>query len=475
MWAIAGSMHGAIGRPSRSRQRHFFICLQAVSTTTAAERWSGDLEEADCDLKVAYVLNSYPMPSHSFIRREIQALERLGIPIHRFAMRGDRAALVDPSDLEEHDRTEYVLAGGAPPLLVASLRQFLHAPLATLKALGHAIALGYASGHSFLRYFVYWLEACYLAGRCRQLGITHAHAHFGTNAAATAMLARCMGGPTYSFTVHGPEEFDAPQALSLGRKIEHAAFTVAVSAFGRSQLYRWADYAHWDRIQIVHCGVNPAVFEAPQPIPTPGVRLVSIGRFVEQKGQLLLLDAFAEAALRDQSLHLVLIGDGEMRVEIEARIARHQLEGRVTLTGWLDQHRIREELAAATALVLPSFAEGLPVVIMEAMAAARPVLATYIAGIPELVIDGTNGWLTPAGDTPALTEALLALAATPPEQCFAMGLAARERVMARHDVDREAAKLLTHFLRASNQSTDTVSQPAALPKTTQQQATPDTL
>lgn len=391
-------------------------------------------------MKVGYLVNTYPKPSHSFIRREIQALERRGVEIHRFAMRGDRGSLVDAADVAEFARTEHVLARGVPRLLAATLASFVRAPRRTLKACGLAWRLGRRADRGLARHAAYLMEACYVARRARALGLAHLHAHFGTNSASVALLAHALGGPSYSFTVHGPEEFDSPLALSLGEKTRRAAFTVAISSFGRSQLCRWADYRDWGRLRVVHCGVEPARFGAPAPMPEGPVRLVAIGRFTEQKGQLLLVEGFARALALRPGIRLVLVGDGEMRGEIEAAIRAQGVEGHVTLTGWLDEDRVRAELAAAHALALPSFAEGLPVVAMEAMAAGRPVIASAIAGIPELVRPET-GWLAPAGDADALVEAICALADAPLERLEAMGRAGRARALARHDVDVEAAKL----------------------------------
>jgi colanic acid/amylovoran biosynthesis glycosyltransferase len=395
-------------------------------------------------MKIGYLVNTYPKSSHSFIRREIQALERRGVEIHRFALRGDRGALVDEADIAEYARTEHVLARGAARLLAAALESFFRAPRRTFAACGLAWRIGRRADRGLARHAAYVMEACYVAQRARALGLTHLHAHFGTNSASVAMLAHALGGPSYSFTVHGPEEFDSPGALSLGEKMRRAAFTVAISSFGRSQLCRWADYEDWGRLRVVHCGVEFARFDAPRPLPEGPVRLVAIGRFTEQKGQLLLVEALARAVAVHPGIRLTLVGDGEMRVEIEAAIRAQGMERHVTLTGWLDEDRVRAELAAAHALVLPSFAEGLPVVAMEAMAAGRPVIASAIAGIPELVRPET-GWLTPAGDAEALAEAICALADTPLERLDAMGRAGRARALARHDVDVEAAKLARLF------------------------------
>ena len=175
------------------------------------------------------------------------------------------------------------------------------------------------------------------------------------------------------------------------------------------------------------------------------MRLVAIGRLVEQKGQLLLVEALARAVRARPELHLTLVGDGEMRGEIEAAAAAHGLGRHLTITGWVDEARVRAELAAAHALVMPSFAEGLPMVVMEAMAAGRPVIATYVAGLPELVRAGETGWLVPPGDVAGLDEAMRELAATPRARLQAMGAAGRTRALRRHDVDREAARLAGLF------------------------------
>ncbi|HEX9858312.1 MAG TPA: glycosyltransferase, partial [Paracoccaceae bacterium] len=233
-------------------------------------------------MKIAYLVNTYPRASHSFIRREIQALERRGLPIHRFAMRSDRAALVDAGDLAEDALTEHLLEAGALRLGLSALGWMAARPAAAWRGLRTALTCGARGAGGRLRHLIYLAEAAHLARRCRALGIGHLHAHFGTNSAIVALLAQHLGGPRYSFTVHGPEEFDAPAALSLRDKIHHAAFTVAISSFGRSQLCRWADPADWPRLQVVHCGVEPGRFAEPAPLPGAGPRLIAIGRLAEQ-------------------------------------------------------------------------------------------------------------------------------------------------------------------------------------------------
>ena len=168
---------------------------------------------------------------------------------------------------------------------------------------------------------------------------------------------------------------------------------------------------------------------------------------MSRKGQLLLIDAARRLSERGTEFELVLAGDGEMRGEIESLIARFKLQNVVRITGWIGSDQVREEILAARALVLPSFAEGLPVVIMEAMALRRPVISTYVAGIPELVQPGEHGWLVPAGDAEALASAMQTCLDTPSDAIAKMGDAARARVIERHDVDKEAGKLINLFQR----------------------------
>jgi len=126
-------------------------------------------------------------------------------------------------------------------------------------------------------------------------------------------------------------------------------------------------------------------------------------------------------------------------------VREHGLQDRVRITGWISSSQVREEILAARAMVLPSFAEGLPVVIMEALALRRPVITTYIAGIPELVRAGENGWLIPAGSASALTAAIEDCLSRAPGEIKTMGEAGRHRVIERHSIDNEARKLATYI------------------------------
>ncbi|WP_313299833.1 glycosyltransferase [Pseudomonas sp.] len=400
-------------------------------------------------MRIAYFVNQYPKVSHSFIRREILALERQGLEVQRIALRGWDAELHDPEDLAERGKTRYVLQAGIKGLLAPTLQALRAQPGRFFKALKLALRLGRRADRSWPYHLVYLAEACQVLQWLQASAAEHVHAHFGTNSAEVVMLAQALGGPGYSFTVHGPEEFDKAQALHLGHKASQAAFVVAVSSYGRSQLFRWVDPAHWPKVKVVHCGLERSFHEGQGSLVAHAPRLVCVGRLCEQKGQLLLIEAAHALASTGVDFELVLAGDGEMRGPVEALIARYGLQRQVRITGWIGSAQVRDEILAARALVLPSFAEGLPVVIMEAMALRRPVLSTYVAGIPELLRHGENGWLFPAGCVTALTQAMRECLQQPVTVLQAMGEAAHARVLQRHDIDHEAAKLISLFKGAA--------------------------
>ena len=391
--------------------------------------------------KIAYLINQYPMASQTFIRREIAALEAAGTPVQRYAVRGWDTPLVDPADQAEAAKTRRILDGGVGRLLGAFLRAAIRAPRRFSRALSAAVRLGRMSDRGAAIHLVYLAEACVLCDWAKRDQIDHLHVHFGTNSTAVAMLCRLLGGPPYSFTVHGPEEFDRPVSLSLAEKTRHAAFVVCICSFGRSQLWRWAEFGDWGKVHVVHCGLDE-YYLASAPTPPPSAaRLVNIGRLSEQKGQLVLVEAAARLRAEGRDFEIVIIGGGPFQQAIEQRIQQLHLEAQIKLAGWLSGSKVREHLLNSRGLVLPSFAEGLPVVIMESLALGRPVISTYVAGIPELVQPGETGWIVPAGDIEQLAAAMAAMLDAPIEELHQMGRAGAERVARDHNVALEARKL----------------------------------
>ena len=396
-------------------------------------------------MKIAYLVNEYPKVSHSFIRREILALERQGFEIQRIAMHGWANPLPDPEDQRERDQTRYVLRNGLIGLLLPTLVMLLTSPRRFFGAVSLALKLSRNSHKSIPYHLVYVAEACRIVPWLKQFGAERIHAHFVSNPTEIAMLAFALGGPPYSFTIHGPGDFAKP--MSLGEKIHQSTFVVAISSFGRSQLYMNSRHDNWPKINIVRCGLEEAFYDLPTQTTSNTTQLVCVGRLCEEKGQLLLISAVAKLAEKGVRLRLVLAGDGPMRCDLEELIKRYKLESSVSITGWISSEQVRNEILASRALVLPSFAEGLPVVIMEALALRRPVLTTYVAGIPELVRHGENGWLFPAGSVEDLANAMEDCISRPAEELQRMGNAGHDLVVARHSIDMEAAKLAQLFRR----------------------------
>lgn len=392
-------------------------------------------------MTIAYLVNRYPAVSHTFIRREIAGVEAAGERVLRYSIRPGETRLPDPRDEAEAAQTRVVLASKASLLRAWIAMKLVH-PVRVLRACGTAWRMAAKAGTQRWRYLAYLFEAAWLVRDWRREGVRHVHAHFGTNPAAVARLAHVLGGPPYSFTVHGPDEFDAPGALDLRGKIADAACVAAISEYGRSQLMRWADWQDWPKIGIVRCGLDADfVGAAPEPVPS-APQLCYVGRLSAQKGLPVLLDAVAMIAEAHPDLRMTIVGDGPLRADLEARAASLGIVQHLNFTGSASNADVRHYIAAARALVVPSFAEGLPVVIMEALALGRPVIATAIAGIPELV-DAETGWIVLPGNADALAQAMRAALTAAPAVLEAMGEAGRERVAARHDAAANARMLLS--------------------------------
>ncbi|MEM0921605.1 MAG: glycosyltransferase [Pseudomonadota bacterium] len=396
-------------------------------------------------MKIGYLMNTYPVTSGTFIRREIHALEAQGAKITRYAIRRWDQDLVDPRDREEQERTRYLLSGEAVTLVTGFLAALVTRPQRIARAIGPWFRLIRNAGGGVVRHSAYLMEAVALLRATERDRIAHIHTHFSTNAAAVAMLCHLMGGPRFSFTAHGPDEFTDPGPSSLAQKIKSAAFVSAISHYCRRTLILAGGPETAGSVHIVRCGLDLAEF----PVSDAGFdtgTIVCVGRLCPQKAQHLIPGAAVAAANAHPDLRIILIGDGETRGAIEAEIARQGLTGRIDLLGWQSNAEVRAHISSARALLLPSFAEGLPIVLMEALALGRPVITTFIAGIPELV-DREVGWIVPAGDTGALAKALVEVMETSPDRLAEMGQTGRARIERFHDQHKNASDL--HKLFAS--------------------------
>lgn len=395
-------------------------------------------------MKLAYLLNMYPLISTTFIRREIRMIEALGQPVERFALRDWDGTLVDPEDIDDQQRTHYILTGSKFALAKDVLLTTLLNPVRLMRTLPLCWRVWRNARRNFVAHVAYLLEAMAFARRARHLGIDHVHTHFSTNATTVAVLARRLGGPAYSFTVHGPDELvtGEPARLSIREKCRDAAFVVAITRYCRDRIVEEAPEAS-GKVRIIHCGIDLSGFPY-DPSATESSRIICIGRLCENKGQVHIPPAVAAVVEEFPDLVVELIGGGDDEERIRAAIREHGVEENVILHGWGTGAYVREQLLAGRAMLLPSYAEGLPIGIMEAFAIGRPVLSTTIAGIPEL-LDDKCGWIFAPGDEAAIADALRGIMRATAEERVALGAEGRRRVEERHDLRKSAQTLLEAF------------------------------
>jgi glycosyltransferase involved in cell wall biosynthesis len=400
-------------------------------------------------VRLAYVVSRYPFVSHVFILREVLALRRAGVEVETFSIRRPGAEHVLSAADRDAAATTHVIVPPRPlALLAAHAAALLRSPARYLATLALALRLRGRGSRAALWQVFYFGEAALMWRACRRAGIRHIHAHHANVASDVALLASRLGGPdwSWSFTMHGSTEFFDVREHRLRQKVELAGFVVCVSHHGRSQLMGLVEPTHWDKLRVVRCGVDVSAF-SPRPDGDRGsgpFEVLTVGRVDPVKGQPLLVEAVAELQRRGVDARLTIVGDGAGLGDLRALAARLGVDGRVHFPGAVGQDEIRAYYERASAFALPSFAEGLPVVLIEAMACGLPVVASRITGIPELVEEGVSGLLiTPArGDE--LADALASLAADP-ERCAAMGRAGRAKVVGEFDIERTTEELVALF------------------------------
>ncbi len=393
---------------------------------------------------VAYLTGQYPRATDTFIQREVAALRAHGVDIKTYTIRKtDATHHVGPEQKAEYAATFAVLEAARNPLTAARAHGSLlrHSPKAYLRALALAAKTSSPGVLASLTQCAYFLEAGVLARELKKNKTAHLHNHFANSSCSVAMLASALADVSFSFTMHGPAIFFEPRKWRIDEKIARAAFVSCISNFCRSQGMIFADPQHWDKMHIVHCGVTPARYAAARDARPDGpTRLATVLRLDPIKGVRVLIDALAALSDSGRDLEAVIIGDGPLRAELEAEAADRGLGDAIRFAGYLSQDAVAEELRRADIFVLPSFAEGVPVVLMEAMASGLPVVATQVGGVSELVDHQESGLLTPPGDIAALIDALARLIDDPALRAQ-YGAHGRQVVERAFDVDKEALKL----------------------------------
>jgi len=404
--------------------------------------------------RVAYLTGQYPEVSLTFIQREIEALRDLGAEVLTCSVRRTPPEQHPGEAEKEAARTTFhILEQMKNPLkLLAAQSVLFTRPRRYLQALKLALSMRPAGLRATAYQVMFFLEATILARHLEEKNVEHLHNHFVFGGCTVAAIASKLTGIPYSFTLHGPADLLRPYYWDLATKTANARFVATISHYARSQVMFFSDPAHWDKLHIIHCGVFPDRYAATDSPAIPPrregeVRLLFVGRLAPVKGLRVLFKALAEVVPDLPHLHMVVVGDGPDRALLEA--AAKPLGDAVTFTGYLSQAEVAQVMQGTDVLVLPSFAEGVPVVLMEALASARPVIATQVAGVSELVEDGTTGFLVPPGDATALADRIRRLASDP-ELRARLGAAGPAVVATDFNIRTEAARLATLFAGAAD-------------------------
>lgn len=399
-------------------------------------------------LRLAYLVSQYPAVSHTFILREVCELRRRGVHVHTISVNPPdrRAEHLGAEERREADRTFVLKLVPVHSVFFAFLRTVFLRPLGVVLGMLLAIRLGRGSPTATLRRFFYFAEAILVGDWMRRQCLVHLHVHFATPAATVALLAKRIFGISYSLTVHGPDEFYNVAEYHVREKIEAASFICAIGNYCRSQLMKLSDPCHWDKFVISPLGVDSDIFrKAPALGAKPSAfRILCVGRLVPSKGQALLLEAVKMIRAMGLSVEVTLAGDGPDRRRLESAASDMGISDCCRFLGAVNPDRIRELYEAADLFVLPSFAEGIPVVLMEAMAMELPCVSTTVNGIPELIESGRSGLLVPPSDAHSLCQAILTLM-DDGDYRRSLASAGRGRVLEHYNLGSNIARLETIF------------------------------
>ncbi len=394
--------------------------------------------------RIAYLASQYPAPSHTFIRREIAALRQAGLDIATFSIRPAGAQPACEMERAARDETQAVLGRSPFAYLAALGAAMVSRPLRTADTFRLARRHRAPGLRALVWAVFHFVEAVLLARLLRRAGATRLHSHFANSGATVGLLAANLLDMPWSLTLHGVSETDYPAGLLLAEKVARAEFVACASWFMRAQAMRVAAPRDWRKLQIVRCGVDIAAMPAVQARADGPVKFVCAGRLSREKGHRGLFEAFMAMRKQVPDARLDLVGDGPLRAELGALASELGIDEAVRFHGPLSEAGTLAVIASADILVLPSFMEGLPLVIMEAMALGKPVISSGVAGIPELVRDTVNGLLVPPSHWHALAEAMVALASDR-DICDRLGAVGRAAVMEEFTIDRAVRPLIALF------------------------------
>lgn len=397
--------------------------------------------------RLVYLVSQYPTANHTYILREIRALRSLGFKVHVISIRAsDRLPEeLTQEELDELRQTRCVLTAGVGAILAAHGLTLLRRPLAYLEGLWEAIRLAHGNIPNVISNLIYFGEAVIVGRWMRQWGLSHMHCHFSST---VALFVARVFPITFSATIHGPDEFNDVIGFHVAEKVARASFLCAISSYGRSQLMKASDSQYWDKLEVSPLGIDCSAFQPRERRHTSErFEILCVARLAPAKAQQVLVGAI-DRLVREgrRSIHLRLVGDGPDRSRLEGLISARGLEQHVTLEGSCNHDRVVDFYRQTDLFALASFAEGVPVVLMEAMAMEIPCVATWITGIPELIRHGTDGWLVPPSDEEQLADAISRLM-DDAELRKRLGRSARMRVQEKYNLTRNAERLAEIYRR----------------------------
>ena len=404
---------------------------------------------------IAYLVSEYPATSHTFILREVIGLRHLGFRIATASLNADSRPLADLTSEERDERqgTYVIKSHGLRGALIALIWSLFHHPRGFALGLLAALRRGLKNPLTTLRNLFHFTEALMIGRWMQREGICHLHVHFATAGASVASLARQIFEIGLSMTVHGPDEFANVLSEHFGEKVDAADFIVCISHFARGQTMQHSAPKNWNKLHVSRLGVDPGMFAPLAKTNDPDCfSLLCVGRLTPAKGQHLLLDAIAALHTAGEKVRLDLAGDGPDRSSLQRHAEALGINPLVKFHGALNHDEVRALYASCDAFVLSSFAEGIPVVLMEAMASGVPCLSTRIAGIPELIENGESGFLASPSSLDELTERMRQMIHDP-ALCNRLAINGRKRVCEDYDLERNIAGLAQLFqrrLRASS-------------------------
>jgi glycosyltransferase involved in cell wall biosynthesis len=368
--------------------------------------------------RIGYLLSRYPAVSHTFFLKEVLGMRERGLSVEVASINlPDRSRKdLPPIEAGEADRTFYVKSAGLASLGFQVLMIMLLHPLVAIRGLLAALALGQWDLKSRAFALFYFAEALIVGRWMRNRSLSHLHVHFGGPVATVGMLTAKAWQIPWSLTLHGPDEFFDQDAFYLRQKVKSSAFVVCISDFCRSQVLRIAPDLDEDRIEVIRLGVDCSALRSrgldllDETHQQNSLRIACTGRLVAAKGHRILLEALALLSAEGVRYTCTLIGDGPERHSLEVLSSRLRLDASVRFLGAMAHQPTLSEVSQTEIFVLASFAEGLPVSLMEAMALGVPCISTTIAAIPELLRDKENGLLVPPANPEALFRALRLLA-----------------------------------------------------------------